>query len=120
MKTILILFLFLLPISSPYSKAEETAEEKSYYTKASEYIADAKSRLFSEYCERIGYIPSDEDMEKAKETILKLPEYCPAMTSKKCLLAAVSLSVGIPLGDYIVECKNQAKECLDKFVEKED
>ena len=117
MKTILILSLFLLSVSSLYSKAEEPIERKSYYTKGSEYIAAAKSRLFSEYCERIGYIPSDEDMTKAKETILKLPEYCPAITSKKCILAAVSLSVGVPLSSYIIECKDQAKECLDKFVE---
>ncbi len=92
---------------------------KRWDSSGSKYIAVAKSRLFSEYCERIGYIPSDEDMTKAKETILKLPEYCPAITSKKCVLAAVSLSVGIPLSSYIVACKDQAKKCLDKFVEDE-
>jgi len=45
MKTILILSLFLLSASSPYSKAAETAEEKSYYTKGSKSLLSQRFAL---------------------------------------------------------------------------
>ena len=108
--TSLLSFIFL-----PQTKSEETPEPKSYYTKAKEYSAVVKA--FLAYSKETGYIPSKEDMKKATDTVKKVQEYCPAMTSRKCIIASLSLSLGLPLTSYIMECKDEAKACLDKFVE---
>ena len=112
----LVVTVFFVPYAE---SAEETAESKSYYSKGEEYALAVKEFFFSEYSRQIGYEPSEADIAKARETFKKLHEYCPAMTSKKCVIAAVSISLSVPLTSYIMECKDEAKICLDKFVDSE-
>ncbi len=101
----------------PQAKSEEPPEPKSYYTKAKEYSTAVKA--FLAYSKETGYMPSKEDMKKVTDIVKKVQEHCPAITSRKCVIASLSLGLGLPLTSYIMECKDEAKVCLDKFVEEE-
>lgn len=115
---VLLVTSLLSIVFLPQAKSEETPEPKSYYTKAKEYSVAVKA--FLAYSKEIGYIPSKEDMKKAADTVKKVQEYCPAMTSRKCIIASLSLGLGLPLTSYIMECKDEAKACLDKFAEEKE